>query len=72
VPFQILPFFESALCGFISRNGVASIVLQPHHNHDTIFAVEGLQFSKIDVMLIASRELVEDMRMGTAIGPRIR
>jgi hypothetical protein len=35
-------------------------------------AVEGLKFSKIDVILIASRELVEDSRMGTAIGPRSR
>jgi hypothetical protein len=35
-------------------------------------AVEGRQFSNIDVVLIASRELVDDSRMGTAIDPRSR
>jgi hypothetical protein len=29
-------------------------------------AVEGLQFSKIDEILIAFRELVDDSRIGTA------
>jgi hypothetical protein len=35
-------------------------------------AVEGLLLSKIDVLLIASGELVGDSRMGTAIAPRSR
>jgi hypothetical protein len=38
----------------------------------TIRAVEGLKLSMIDVILIASRELVDDSRMGTAISPRSR
>jgi hypothetical protein len=34
--------------------------------------VEGLQFLQIDILLIFSRKLVDDSRMGTAIGPRSR
>jgi hypothetical protein len=34
-----------------------------------IRAVEGLRFSKTNAIFIASRELVDDSRMGTAIGP---
>jgi hypothetical protein len=35
-------------------------------------ALSRLMFSKTDVTLIASREFVDDSRMGTAIGPRSR
>jgi hypothetical protein len=38
----------------------------------TLLAVEGLQFSKNNMIFIVSRELVDDSRMRTAIGLRIR
>jgi hypothetical protein len=40
----------------------------PHHPIHT----RSECFSKIDIILIAFRELVDDSRMGTAIGPRSR
>jgi hypothetical protein len=48
---------------FVERVRVPLVILR---------AVEGLLFSKIDVILIVSRELVDYLRMGTAIGPRSR
>jgi hypothetical protein len=41
-----------------------------HRTMAALRAVEGPKFSNIDVTLIASRELVGNMRIGTAIGPR--
>jgi hypothetical protein len=43
------------------------MVLDNELRQPPLRAIEGLQFSMIDMMLIASRELVGDSRMGTAV-----
>jgi hypothetical protein len=40
--------------------------------YDSPLSVLSKDYRKMDVILIASRELVDDSRMGTAIGPRSR
>jgi hypothetical protein len=49
------------------------VVKGPRKRYDSsLRVIAGLQFSKIEIILTAYRELVGDSRMGTAIGTRSR
>jgi hypothetical protein len=61
------------LCGdYIAAGSFRRERLSTTRYDSPLRAVEWLQFSKIDVIFIASRELVGNSRMGAATGPRSR